>query len=404
MASWNEKLRQSMENYSQTPPEGLWESVEAGLPRKKAAWWPWVWGFAAAAAAVLAVVVLWRPQPASPVDILSSSEQLAEVPEILPLASLGQNDSEEQPVVAEESAVAPAILSDSEESAADDSEEQPVVAEEPAVAPVIPSDSEESAADDSEEQSVVAEEPAVAPAKRLYDAERRSARSRIRTSVGLLAGGLPGAATNSYTSYGGMFTFAAAAPGASNGAPKTTTVSLLSRNKPTETQVRHSLALRIGALANLSFNDWLGVETGLMLSNLQSQSSVTTGNINTLTDKTTSYVGVPLHIVITPLRIDRFALYTSAGPMFEYGFRSVSTVDNYIGTEQVNHDIATAKEQDPIFSLGLNIGAQWMLGDVGGLFVQPGVSWYLPGEDNNASYYTEHPLSFALSAGFRFVF
>ena len=365
-----------MENYSQTPPEGLWESVEAGLPRKKAAWWPWVWGFAAAAAAVLAVVVLWRPQPASPVDILSSSEQLAEVPEILPLASLGQNDSEEQPVVAEESAVAPAILSDSEESAADD----------------------------SEEQSVVAEEPAVAPAKRLYDAERRSARSRIRTSVGLLAGGLPGAATNSYTSYGGMFTFAAAAPGASNGAPKTTTVSLLSRNKPTETQVRHSLALRIGALANLSFNDWLGVETGLMLSNLQSQSSVTTGNINTLTDKTTSYVGVPLHIVITPLRIDRFALYTSAGPMFEYGFRSVSTVDNYIGTEQVNHDIATAKEQDPIFSLGLNIGAQWMLGDVGGLFVQPGVSWYLPGEDNNASYYTEHPLSFALSAGFRFVF
>ena len=86
------------------------------------------------------------------------------------------------------------------------------------------------------------------------------------------------------------------------------------------------------------------------------------------------------------------------------GVRSFGTVESYIGEEQVGREKIGNKESDAIFSVGLNIGAQWQLADFGGLFVQPGVSWHMAGEGNTESFYTKHPLAFSLAAGFRFTF
>ena len=160
----------------------------------------------------------------------------------------------------------------------------------------------------------------------------------------------------------------------------------------------------MGALFNYSFSEHWGVETGLQLTNLQTRTKTTTGSVTSATDKTISYIGLPLMVVYTPLRFERLSIYTSAGPMFEYGFRSFGKQENYLGSEKVEETKFTGKESDAVFSLGLNLGAQWMVTDFGGLFLQPGLSWHLVGDGNTETFYTEHPLSFSVSAGFRFLF
>lgn len=402
-----------MEDYTQTPPEGLWEGIEAGLPAPRTAF-PWVWALAGVAAVLLAVVLIWRPAD-TPVPAVAevNTEEVIVSPEELATDTVPvEPEAQEKP-----DAVRPVAVSSHRNTAAE------ALAE---VAPAEQPESEAAAsgtdqavavpADDAATEESVSEEPVseesvskndgagVAPSPvvpernvPVFPAEKTVIRRKPVVSGSLIAGAIPGSAATSYTS------FATTAP-SGRGGGRMSTAALLSRNKPNQTETNYSVAMRVGAMFNLSFSPHWGIESGLQLTNLQAQTKSVTGNVTNLTDKTISYIGIPLLVVYTPLRLDRFSLYTSAGPMFEYGFRSFGTVESYIGEEQVGREKIGNKESDAIFSVGLNIGAQWQLADFGGLFVQPGVSWHMAGEGNTESFYTKHPLAFSLAAGFRFTF
>ena len=390
-----------MEDYTQTPPEGLWEGIEAGLPAPRTAF-PWMWALAGVAAVLLAVVLIWRPaETDGPAVAEVTTEEVIVSPEMLttdPAPVESEVVSSRRKAAAEAIAevapvVAPAEQPESEAAASLTDLAGSAPAEDAATEESV---SEEPATEDS--GTVVAPSP-VTPGKNdpVYSAEKNVIRRKPVVSGSLLAGGIPGTAATSYTS------FATNAPTGS-GEGRMPTAALLSRNKPNQTETNYSVAMRVGAMFNLSFSPHWGIESGLQLTNLQARTKSVNGNVTTLTDKTISYIGIPLLAVYTPLRLNRFSLYTSAGPMFEYGFRSFGTVDSYIGDEQVGSEKIGDKESDAIFSVGLNIGAQWQLADFGGLLLQPGVSWHLAGEGNTESFYTKHPLAFSLAAGFRFTF
>lgn len=407
---WNDKLRQKMEGYSQTPPDGLWEAVEAGLPAPRTVF-PWMWALAGVAAVALAVVLLWRPaEPTGPAVAEVTTEEVT-----VSADNLADDTVTVEPEATENpAAVRPVAVSRTRRAATEALAE--VVADNPAAVPeeagqagAVPSvepASDDAAADDAageddstgEEEAKVAPSP-VAPENKVsvFPAEKNVIRRKPAISGSLLAGGIPGNASTSYTSY------ANAAPSGSGGG-RMATAALLSRNKLNQTETRYGVALRVGAMFSYSFTQHWGVESGLQLTNLQNQTRSVTGNVTTVTDKTISYLGIPLLIVYTPLRFDRFSLYTSAGPMFEYGFRSFGTAKSYIGEEQVGRERIGEKESDAIFSVGLNLGAQYMVANFGGLFVQPGLSWHIAGESNAESFYTKHPLAFSVAAGFRFNF
>jgi hypothetical protein len=180
---------------------------------------------------------------------------------------------------------------------------------------------------------------------------------------------------------------------------------MLSRNRETNTDVRYSVAMRVGALVNISFTEHWGLETGLQLSNLLNETKSVTGNLTSVTDKTLSYLGIPLFAVYTPVRAGRFSLYASAGPMFEYGFYSKGVTKSYInGGRYGGQDKFKSSCSDPIWSLNANLGAQYKVSSVGTLFIQPGLSWHMGGKGNNESLYTAKPLLFSLAGGFRFLF
>ena len=421
---WNDKLRRRMAEYSQTPPEGLWEAVEAGLPSRKAAAFPWMWALAGVAAAVLAVVLLWRPGETADPSALSAEAQTIElaaeaekapadtvVPEIEVLPAEAVDASRPLPTTGKSAAgrglVATVETQDDDtepaanQPAAEAEESEPDGRKPSEAEPVEPkaAEAEPSAQQTSVKPSETA--PSRTPAASdPFAGERVRRRTRVsKVSASLIAGSLPGSATESYTAYGMTGVRSSAASPA-----RVAAVGLMSRNRATDTKVQHSLAFRIGALFNWSFTEHWGVETGIQLSNLQTRTSAVTGNMTSLTGKTISYIGIPLLAVYTPWRGERLAVYASAGPMFEYGFRSFGTQESYIGSDRITSDTFTNREQDAIWSLGLNAGVQWQMNRSGGLFLQPGVSWHLAGEGNTESYYTVHPVSFALTAGFRFSF
>ena len=391
-----------MEGFEQTPPEGLWEAIAAGLPARKVAF-PWVWALAGVAAVALAVVLLWKPQQPITSPAIAESEPVEIVEPVAEEEPATEEDFAPAPVVA-----APARASRSlaqtrpaanEDSVPEDDSDVMRMPEEEA--PTVIAAESEPVSPDQKIQEPETEEaqpaaPMVPEITTIPETMPRQTRfSNSRLTASLVAGSLPGGVTNTTTGYG-------TAPGRHS--VKAAPASLLSRNKPSQTDTHHSVALRVGALFNLSFTEHWGIETGLQLTNLQTQTRTVTGNITNTKDKTISYIGIPLMVVYTPLRFDRFSVYTSAGPMFEYGFRSHCKDESYIGTELSDRNTYDNRESDVIFSVGLNLGAQYQISSVGALFLQPGLSWHLVGEGNTETFYTEHPLSFGITAGFRFGF
>ena len=419
-----------MEGFAQTPPDGLWEAVEAELPREQVVFPSWVWGFAGVAAALFVVMLIWpkgNKKAGIDGDALAVVTQEAEIQPVTDRDSVGLDDFQLLPS-ASEAAISsdrapvsrPSGISASsgkvaladnlqagEVTAGDNSlEDAASKVEDFSAGEVDASGEKDSSISENTtpaEQSSVGEiaESAAGDGNHavLVPLERTKSAFRPNLTAAVLAGGIPGKAFDSYTSYG-------MANGVREGALslKKAPVALLSRNKATRNEVNHSVALRVGAMVQLSLNEHWGVESGLQLSSLDTRTKSVTGNMTAATDKLTSYLGVPLLAVYTPFRVSRFALYASAGPMLEYGFRSVTAEESYIGSERVSSDKNTAREQEFIWSAGANIGAQWNLGDLGALFIQPGVSYHFAGESNQDSFYTAHPFCFAMSAGFRFTF
>ena len=438
--NWNEKLRLRMAEYEQTPPEGLWEAVEAGLPQQKAAAFPWMWALAAVAAVVLAVVLLWRPAsgpvPSDPAKLTADVVDIAEsapsgpvaadpsvsadpsdhsAPSDLSVASAPSASSataRSATVPAREDNVAPSPSSSRTENVPsttvpareDNAAPSPSSSRTETVPQTEPTPQPTPQTDPTPQPTPAPQpeptpKPAPTPRIDIIPAERSSSSSYGGLTASLVGGAVPGAATDSYVSYG-----QAGLRSSGNTSAKSAPVALLSRNRETTTDKRYSIAFRVGLMLNVPLSRHWGVETGVQLSQLQNQTKSVTGNMTTVTDGTIAYIGVPVLAVYTPWTWDRVSVYASAGPMFEYGFRNYGKQKSYMGTDLVSDESFSDKVQDIIWSAGANVGVQWLFTRHGGLFLQPGISWHFAGNNNTESYYTEHPLAFSVAAGVRLTF
>lgn len=397
-----------MEGYEQTPPGGLWEAIEGGLhagSRHRAAAFPWMWALAGAAAVLLAVLILWHPA-GEPAPYLAESQDV----DRLVVADLNADD--DLPLESKETpaeGVSETVAEDSAETAAEQrfmqsSDNQQIVQNRQGESTQAIIDN--SLTDNDLENTFQSEPPSKPSQKHPGSAEHsshqpemppitRKAGSSRRLTASLIAGGVPGGASDSYIRYG-------MAGGSSQ---RMAPAAILSRNKAAQTDVNYSVPFRMGILLNYSFTEYWGIESGLQFSNLSTKVSSESGTISKYTDNIYSYLGIPLMVVYTPWRIGQFSLYTSAGPIFELGVLHRVREEAYMGNELLSRESSIyGKVNDAVWSLALNAGAQWQLGEYGGLFIQPGVSWHFPGSAGADTYYTNHPFSFDISAGVRFTF
>ncbi len=405
---WNDKLRRRMADFEQAPPEGLWESVQAGLANTRSAAFPWWWMLAGAAAAVLAVLVLVRPGGDPSLNRQQTAE--AEVTDTLP-----------QPL--DSMSTEPVVLQQFEEAAA------PSLAKLVKALPasVAPSGNVQNVAEiqnveelqKAEAVEDVPREPApteeeVQPKRVQTDDNRQEAPvdilqpaaprpliagvpSRGKAKLSIVATGIPGGGlSNALTEYG------MPEPPRMASAPRSLT-SVLSRNRSTLTQSDYRVLYRVGIMANIPITQRWSVESGLQLSHLAGTIKSSTGNMSTEINNNLYYIGIPLYAVFTPWEGRHLGVYVSAGPMAELGVRMAGTTIETIGNA-VKKIPDSSFPGDWVWSLGANAGLQWKLGGFGALFVQPGVSWHIPSAKSPDSYYTEHPVALNLAGGFRILF
>ena len=409
---WTDSLPELLDGYTEAAPEGLWDAVQAGLQPRRRRVFPlwWIAGPLAAAAAVVLAVVLWPetrvPEAILPIDQEPQARLAQALPEQDPAAAL----AEETELPVSIPAVKPAPVK-------------------PGNAPVMASSDNVMAGSDrpshtdnvtTSNDNVVAETENVmagndrpshtdnvtpdAPATTVPPLEAQIKRTfRGNVQLALLSGGsLSPVVTLEKNGFGlpaqpGIVTRTTDAGLPGDGV----NIFMVNRNKTSTLEAQHSQLTRFQFSVHYRFLPRWGTETGLVFSRLQSRYESTSGQSQSITKRQVNYLGIPLYLHYNVLQWNRLSLYLQAGPMYEITTDTPSTTYTYIaGTEKSSRRDNTYIRDD-IWSLNANAGLQLRLFRHGAVFVQPGFSWHLAGENNLETYYTAHPAAFSLSLGYR---
>lgn len=158
-------------------------------------------------------------------------------------------------------------------------------------------------------------------------------------------------------------------------------------------QTRHHLPLAIGLSVSYPLGDRLALSSGLVYMRAASdfQRIMPASTINT--HQTLHYVGIPLQLHYTFLRLQSLNLYANAG----------GQTDINVKAQQTTEGVPVEANRDNLqWSLTGAVGLQYPIIPHLALYGEAGARWYI---DNNSSvdtYFKQHPLSPNLQVGFRF--
>ena len=394
--NWTDKLPSLMEGFQEAPPEGLWDAVQAGATRPKLVWWPWVAGLAAAAAVVLAVF-LWRPAPKAVMADTPVADRLADVPVEMPVEAT----VEEVPVEVEVPVrvqITPKTHPEAQNTAPQVQITPEAHLEEPETEPQVQTEPETHPAE---------EKPSVKPAEKPVQwmeqpattaPRKKPFRGRITVTSGSAL--LAQAATGVSQGYG-----IPSNPGINTPAPPIVkslySSEMLSRNRASTTEKSHRQTLRLSVGLYYEFAPRWSVGTGLSYTALQSNYVTTSGTTTTKTTRNFHYLGIPLYVQYQLLEWWRLSLYVNAGPMVESAIGCKSLTESYLGSHMESSRPDDLSCTDWRWSLNAGAGLQLKVSRNGAFYVQPGLSWHLPGPAAIESFYTVRPLAFALDFGYR---
>jgi hypothetical protein len=158
-------------------------------------------------------------------------------------------------------------------------------------------------------------------------------------------------------------------------------------------EIHHRQPIRLGVSLHYPLNDRWGIESGLsytrLLSDITRKSATQTIHI----EQKLSYIGIPVNVTYCLWNNRRFSCYLSAGVMAEMMITGNRTSE---GKEE------NLKNQPLQFSINGAAGAEYQLGNVLGLFAEPGLSYHFKNSSDIPTFYQENPLGFNLNLGIRF--
>lgn len=405
---WLDSLKNRMEDYEESSPEGLWADIEASvLPKektRKSVLMPWVWRVSAAAAALAAGVFLTNiqvdrdPTP----NTSSSSVNLVEspVPSEKPslIAEAVVPDASSVPAA---SIGFPSLVTDVTNSVEDASEDIPDLIPEQKMAGI----SETITGGIPESQQIDIPEKFTEG----HDGEDWSGYMAAdgeggrRKSSGLTAGvSLSGAAsdgmstavldsklyyrgaapsTNMYSNGNGNMNSGDGSLGNDMLATRAMEPAPMKTSSTVRTERKHERPVRMSLTLSYPLNRTIGVESGLTYSILRSTETIRSGSTVTEDVQTVRYLGIPLNMRASILGKDWMSLYVVGGGMVEK---------------------CVSGEVDPLqWSLNGAAGLQFNLGKRFGLYAEPGLSYRFDNGSGIETIYTKKPLDFTMSFGLR---
>ena len=158
-------------------------------------------------------------------------------------------------------------------------------------------------------------------------------------------------------------------------------------------ETHHHLPLAIGLSVSYPLGERLALSSGLVYTRAASdfQRIMPASTINT--HQTLHYIGIPLQLHYTFLRLQSLSLYANAG----------GQADINVTAQQATEGVPVEANRDNLqWSLTGAVGLQYPIIPHLALYGEAGARWYI---DNNSSvdtYFKQHPLSPHLQVGFRF--
>ena len=387
------QLRSMLEDAEVKPSPRVWRGVSARLDADKApAAAPWAWmkwaGMALAAAAAIALGVFYSAKRTSIPTIHHNQEQalLAEAGE--PAGDLTDVTSPEASVPGDAAAQTAEERPVRRSAAARRAAGQPVESAEAAVPADEPASASTDVQQETAPQATPAQERKAAPQRNRPTATepftdpfaenpvKRAARPR----VALYAQGALGSNDSDFR----PAPTAWMAPGAETG------FSELSSST-------YGVPFTIGVGARFYLQPRLSIATGIDYSLLTRSFTGSFNNESGSVSHSLQYLGVPLNLYYDIVSADRIKFYVYGGGEAEW---CISNKYRLFG----NPDIIRSYPVEGLqFSVGGGLGVEFRLTNLLGIYVDPGVKYYFPGNQPR-SIRTDKPLLLNFDAGLRFNF
>lgn len=156
---------------------------------------------------------------------------------------------------------------------------------------------------------------------------------------------------------------------------------------------QHHLPLAIGLSVSYPLGERLALSSGLVYTRAASdfQRIMPASTINT--HQTLHYIGIPIQLHYTFLRLQSLSLYANAG----------GQTDINIKAQQTTEGVPVEANRDNLqWSLTGAVGLQYPIIPRLALYGEAGARWYIDNNSNVDTYFKQHPLSPNLQVGFRF--
>ncbi|MBO5902483.1 MAG: outer membrane beta-barrel protein [Tidjanibacter sp.] len=168
---------------------------------------------------------------------------------------------------------------------------------------------------------------------------------------------------------------------------------------PQEAKLKHSMPLSMGIGLSLPINNKLAFETGVVYNYLHSASNQEQTMSTYSKERHLHYIGIPVGLSYNLFSRNAFDLYAHSSFMLERGVSGRDLV--LMDGKKTSETPIEFKGVQP--SVDLSVGAMFTVGNIG-LYAQPGLSYYFGTTSQPANYRTENPVSFSLRMGLKFLF
>lgn len=166
--------------------------------------------------------------------------------------------------------------------------------------------------------------------------------------------------------------------------------------------VKHHAPVRIGVSVHYSFSKRWGIETGLAYSYLSSDIARGSSDSRHETTQKLHYVGVPV-VVDYSVWQNRWArVYVAGGGMVEKCVSGKSETSYRLDGKTITTERMDVKPKELQWSLNAAAGAQFNITENLGLYLEPGVGYYINSGSEVKTAYTEKPFNFNLKLGLRY--
>ena len=394
---WKDELRNSLENYQATEPEGLWSAVQQGLPASRTETTAsFALALALACAAALLIILLPPAAREGELQVLPAADQqltqqtLPATP-VIPATPV-QHSS---PVLPTESPVLPTEPQQQHQVSPAQSATQTQAAQAATDEPPALPDELQQSQPQSSSQGLEEEQPSPSSISR-----RKPAINLIARASGSLS------SQSSVLSYGAL-------PG-SDIATSLNSLSysdfayrnfssLVTSNLGSEvsTHTTHRQPVRFAIEAELMLNKRLGLVSGLCYTRLVSD--LTSGGENYYhTVQKLDYLGIPLRLNWHLLDSRDFTFYAGVGAMVEKSVAGSAMTSYSLYGQSLQGERLSVMDQPLVFSLDTSLGLGIGLWNSASLVIEPGLSWHIPDGGTLRNIYRDRPLNFSLSIALRY--